>query len=70
MAIETALANTAPSGANSTLGLGSLKAFMLAHPVGVAVVGGALVGAGSYYLMNKFLKKKDDVEVTEETATA
>jgi len=60
MATETALANTAPSGAHSALGLGTLKAFMVAHPVGVAVVGGALVGAGTYYLMNKFLKKKEE----------
>ncbi len=37
-----------------------LKAFFLAHPVGVAVVGGALVGAGAYYLMNKLLKKKEE----------
>ncbi len=64
MANETALANTAPSGAHSALGLGSIKAFLLAHPVGVAIVGGTLVGVGTYYLMNKLLNKK------EETATA
>ncbi|RKZ50461.1 MAG: hypothetical protein DRR16_12580 [Candidatus Parabeggiatoa sp. nov. 3] len=64
MSTETALANTAPSGAHSALGLGSLKAFLLAHPVGVAIVGGTLVGVGTYYLMNKLLNKK------EETATA
>ena len=39
---------------------GSAKAFILAHPVGVAIVGGALVGVGTYYLMNRFLKKKEE----------
>jgi hypothetical protein len=33
--------------------------------VGVAIVGGAIVGAGTYYLMKKFLNKKE-----EEPATA
>jgi phosphotransferase system glucose/maltose/N-acetylglucosamine-specific IIC component len=61
MATETtALVNTAPSGASSALGLGTIKAFLVAHPIGVAVVGGALVGTGTYYLMNKFLKKKEE----------
>ncbi len=45
---------------NSTLStLGSAKVFLLAHPVGVAIVGGALIGTGTYLLMNKFLKKKE-----------
>ena len=65
MAIETAVANTAPSGTHSALGIGSLKAFLVAHPVGVVVVGSALVSAGTYYMMKKFLNKKE-----EEAATA
>ena len=61
MAIETALSNTAPSGAHSAFGVGSLKAFLVAHPVGVVVVGSTLVSAGIYYIMNKFLNKKEEV---------
>jgi len=45
--------------------LTSTKAFLLAHPVGVAIVGGALVGMGTYYLMSKFLKKKEPVTSKE-----
>jgi len=48
-----------------TTATGSVKVFLLAHPVGVAIVGGAIVGAGTYYLMKKFLNKKE-----EEPATA
>jgi len=61
MAIET-VANTTAATTPSALATagGAIKAFFLAHPVGVAVVGGALVGAGAYYLMNKFLKKKEE----------
>ncbi|MEK8016309.1 MAG: hypothetical protein VSS75_005525 [Candidatus Parabeggiatoa sp.] len=59
MAIE--IANTTAAITQRALATaGSLNAFLLAHPVGVAVVGGALVGAGTYYLMQKFLKKKEE----------
>ena len=65
MAIET-VANTTAATTPSALATtaGSVKVFLLAHPVGVAVVGGALVGVGAYYLMKKFSPK------TEEPATA
>lgn len=58
MAIETAVNTTATNPILATAG--SVKVFLLAHPVGVALVGGALVGAGSYYLMKKFLNKKEE----------
>ncbi len=66
MAIETA-ANTMATTTQQALttATGSVKVFLLAHPVGVAIVGGAIVGAGTYYLMKKFLNKKE-----EEPATA
>ncbi len=57
MAAETAL-NTATS--TTTAVSSGIKAFVLAHPVGVAIVGGAIVGAGTYWLMNKFLKKNEE----------
>ncbi|MDM8557887.1 hypothetical protein [Candidatus Parabeggiatoa sp. HSG14] len=48
----------------------SVKPFLLAHPIGVALVGGALVGVGSYYLMKKFSKKPESEEATPEPAAA
>jgi len=57
MAGETEIATT-----TSGWWAGSIKPFLVAHPVGVAIVGGVLVGAGTYYLMNKFLSKKDSQE--------
>ena len=38
------------------------KAFILAHPVGVAIAGSALLGYGAY----KLLKKKDTTEEIEQ----
>lgn len=47
------------------------KAFALAHPVGIAVVGGALVGAGVYYIANRWFKKPAEVaQTSSETVTA
>jgi hypothetical protein len=44
----------------------SIMGFISAHPVGVALVGGALVGLGAYYLAKKLSGKK----VKEEVAAA
>ncbi|MDM8567142.1 hypothetical protein QUF74_16010 [Candidatus Halobeggiatoa sp. HSG11] len=41
------------------------KAFLIAHPVGAAIVGGAAIGAGTYFLMNKFLNKKEPEKPVE-----
>jgi len=37
---------------------GGVKAFLLAHPVGVAIVGGALIGVGAYYLVKRWSSPK------------
>jgi hypothetical protein len=37
---------------------GASKAFVLAHPIGIATLGGVLLGLGSYHAINKILKKK------------
>ncbi len=55
MATGTELAN--PTVAASS---GGVKGFIIAHPVGVAVIGGALIAVGTYYLMKKFLAKKEE----------
>ena len=63
MAVETQLANAAGGTVTSAphgLWAGSLKPFLVAHPIGVAVVGGALVGVAVYYLMNKYSKKAEE----------
>ncbi|MEN8220217.1 MAG: hypothetical protein ABFS56_28475 [Pseudomonadota bacterium] len=61
MSIETGIANTTTAASQGlTATTGTVKAFLLAHPVGIAVVGGALVGTGTYYLMGKLLKKKEE----------
>jgi len=45
MATETSVL-AAPSG-------GAIKTFVASHPITIAIVGGALVGVGAYWLMNK-----------------
>ncbi len=59
MAGETEVANTT-AGAFNGLWAGSVKPFLVAHPIGVAVVGGALVAVGAYYLAKKFSKKEEE----------
>jgi Na+/H+-translocating membrane pyrophosphatase len=66
MTIETANTTTAAT-TPPALATGTMKAFLLAHPVGMAVVGAAIVGAGTYYLVKKFSKKKEEPAVIELT---
>lgn len=63
MATETVLANTATNGAVAhpiTTTIGATKAFLIAHPVGVAVLGSALIGAGAYWAMKKLKGEKEE----------
>ena len=48
MATETVIANGA---ATHPVILGATKAFLIAHPIGVTVVGASLIGAGTYWAM-------------------
>jgi asparagine N-glycosylation enzyme membrane subunit Stt3 len=50
MAVETQVATTALP---STLSVGSAKTFLIAHPIVIAIIGGALVGVATYYLVKK-----------------
>ncbi len=47
-----------------------IKAFALAHPVGLTIVGGALLGIGGYYAVAKLLRKKDDAPAEAASAPA
>jgi hypothetical protein len=57
MASETTVA---AAGSPSTLaGVGTaIKGFAIAHPVGLSVAGGLLLGVGAYYAVARFLSKR------------
>lgn len=44
------------------------KVFILAHPMGMAVAGGALLGLGTYYAFGKMFGKKNAAEPVMATA--
>lgn len=44
------------------------SSFLVAHPVGVAIIGGVIIGMGTYFLMNKFFSKP--AETSKEEAAA
>ena len=46
------------------------KAFVLAHPVGMSLAGGALLGAGAYWGIEKLLRKKEQAPAAAEPAAA
>ena len=50
--METSVAPQAASAAAT-----GVSGFVAAHPIGVALVGGALVGVGVYYLIKSFSPK-------------
>jgi F0F1-type ATP synthase assembly protein I len=53
--METSVAPQAASAAAT-----GVSGFVAAHPIGVALIGGALVGVGVYYLMKSFSKPKEE----------
>jgi hypothetical protein len=69
-AAPTAAATAAPAaaGSHSTLTASlanagtTAKVFILSHPMGMAVAGGALLGLGTYYAFGKMFGKKNTVE--------
>ena len=67
--MATEVATTA--GANGSLAsVGTAaKALVLAHPITMAVAGGALLGAGAYYAAGKVFKKKE-APAAEQAAAA
>ena len=48
--------------------LATSKAFIVAHPIGMAVAGGALLGIGSYVTLGRyFSKRKQKREIVKQT---
>lgn len=67
----TAAQGSLASVGQSLAGVGAAgKAFALAHPMGMAVAGGALLGAGAYYAVGRMFKKKNSAPEQEAVAAA
>jgi hypothetical protein len=56
--METEIAGAAGSHGSLAALSGAAKAFVLAHPIGMAATGGALLGLGTYYVLRKTFSKK------------
>lgn len=59
------------SSANGSLSavLATSKAFVVAHPIGMAVAGGALLGIGSYVSLGRyFSKRKQERELAKQVS--
>jgi len=52
-----ALINTAIPGSFSAV-VSAGKAFVISHPIGVAMAGGAVLGTGSYILTRRYFAKR------------
>jgi len=66
MATETVIANGAAT--HPVILGGATKAFLIAHPIGVTVVGASLIGAGTYWAMKKFMGEKEEPVAAEAAA--
>ena len=61
------IATTSANGSFSAV-LATSKAFVVAHPMGMAVAGGALIGIGGYaYLGHYLAKRKQKREIMKQT---
>lgn len=49
--------STAPQGSLAAVGTAT-KAFVMAHPIALSVVGGAALGVGAYYMLGKMMGKR------------
>jgi len=68
MATETILAGSS-KGHLASMGAGT-KAAAFAHPVGLAIAGGILIGVGAYYAVSKYRKNKAQKETDNTSAEA
>ncbi len=67
MATEATIAGAGSSGTAAGVGT-AVKAFALAHLATLSLTGGVLLGAGAYYAVNKWWRKRKDGETTAEPA--
>lgn len=69
VAAAAASKGTLASVGSSLLNVGSTTtAFAVAHPIGLAVTGGAFLGVGAYLALGKMFRKKDKEPVLVEEA--
>jgi hypothetical protein len=59
--------STAASGSLAAVGTAA-KALLLAHPVGMSLAGGALLGASAYWGVERLLRKKAQAANAEPAA--
>ena len=57
-------ASEVASTTSTTAITGTVKSFLVAHPVGVAVVGGVVVAGVTFWVLQKFFNKKDEPATT------
>jgi Leucine-rich repeat (LRR) protein len=62
------LRNLIMSGNQLTSISGKTVGLIVAHPVGVAIIGGLLVGTGAYYLGKAIAKRNDKKAISTEGA--
>lgn len=69
--MQTEIATTTAGSNGSLAAIGTAtKAFVLAHPMGMAAAGGALLGVASYYALGKVFKKKEATVQADEATPA
>jgi type VI protein secretion system component VasF len=65
----TTAASAAPAGSLAAVGTAA-KAFVLAHPIGLSIAGGVLLGVGAYWGMQRLLSKDESDTQTDDAAAA
>jgi hypothetical protein len=65
--MATQALSTAAPGSLAAVGTAA-KAFLLTHPIGMSLAGGALLGAGAYWGIGKLLRKKAQAPLAEPAA--
>lgn len=68
LAAAAASKGTLASVGGSLLNVGSTTAaFVVAHPIGMAVTAGAVLGVGAYVTLGKVFRKKKEPEAVQES---
>lgn len=64
MSTEIITATTASAKGSLSAVLATSKAFVVAHPMGMAVTGGALIGIGGYVALGRYFSKRKEKRET------